>query len=172
MRRFGHDRISTFGIGADHDALTWRSIARQLAAAGLLEVDVDTYGALRLSPASGEVLRGERQVHLKRDRAAVAVSRTRSGSKSRGSSAEVITDLTGDEVALFDRCASCASSWPSSRTSPPTWCSHDRTLREIARARPASRSELSMLHGVGAAKLDRYGDAFLDCVRDGRATAD
>ena len=59
MQQFGHDRLSTYGIGADLDARQWRGVFRQLVAAGLLEVDAEGYGALRLTDASRAVLRGE-----------------------------------------------------------------------------------------------------------------
>ncbi|MGO1894184.1 MAG: DNA helicase RecQ, partial [Luteimonas sp.] len=66
IRQFGHDRLSTHGVGADLDARTWRGVIRQLVAHGLLEVDAEGYGGLQLTAASRAVLKGEEQVMLRR----------------------------------------------------------------------------------------------------------
>src|SRR5690606_4452131 len=66
IRQFGHDRLSTHGVGADLDARTWRGVIRQLVAHGLREVDAEGYGGLRLTAASRAVLKGEEQVMLRR----------------------------------------------------------------------------------------------------------
>src|SRR5690606_36806880 len=65
IRQFGHDRLSTYGIGTDIDARSWRGVFRQLVAHGLLEVDAEGYGGLRLTAASRPVLRGEQQLLLR-----------------------------------------------------------------------------------------------------------
>ncbi|MFZ0789834.1 MAG: DNA helicase RecQ, partial [Chromatiaceae bacterium] len=65
VRRFGHDRLSTFGIGKDLSADQWKSVYRQLVAAGLIAVDMEGHGALRLTDQSRPVLRGERRLHLR-----------------------------------------------------------------------------------------------------------
>src|SRR5690606_35488377 len=69
VRQFGHDQLSTYGVGDELDAKQWRSVFRQLVEAGLLEVDVEGHGALRLTAASGAVLKVERTIALRRDRA-------------------------------------------------------------------------------------------------------
>ena len=67
MARLGHDRLPTFGVGADLDRRTWQSVFRQLVAGGLLEVDVDGFGGMRLAGDAAKVLRGERRLQLRRD---------------------------------------------------------------------------------------------------------
>ena len=67
MTRLGHDRLPTFGVGADLDRRTWQSVFRQLVAGGLLEVDVDGYGGMRLAGDAAKVLRGERALQLRHD---------------------------------------------------------------------------------------------------------
>src|SRR3546814_3069256 len=67
IRQFGHDRLSTFGDGDDLDARTWRGVFRQLVAAGLLDVDAEGYGGLRLTDASRAVLRGEHTLMLRKE---------------------------------------------------------------------------------------------------------
>ena len=67
IRKFGHDRIPTHGVGADIDPYGWRSVFRQLVARGLLSVDMEGYGSLRLTEASRPVLRGEEKVLMRQD---------------------------------------------------------------------------------------------------------
>src|SRR5690606_22329344 len=67
IRQSGHDRLTTYGIGRDLDAGTWRSVFRQLVSSGLLEVDAEGYGSLRLTEASRAVLRGERRLLLRKE---------------------------------------------------------------------------------------------------------
>ncbi|MCB0215503.1 MAG: DNA helicase RecQ, partial [Chloroflexi bacterium] len=77
VRQFGHDRLPTYGVGEGLDANAWRSVLRQLVAAGLITVDVDGFGSLKLGPAAGAVLRGEREVLLRRDTPAARAPRRR-----------------------------------------------------------------------------------------------
>src|SRR5690606_16547720 len=67
VRQLGHDRLSTFGIGTELDERRWRSVARQLVAAGFLGTDADGFGSLKLTPAAAGVLRGETEVRLRHD---------------------------------------------------------------------------------------------------------
>ncbi len=67
VQSLGHDQVSTYGIGTELDAVAWRGVFRQLVAAGLLAVDPDGYGGLRLTDAAWPVLRGEQTLQLRRD---------------------------------------------------------------------------------------------------------
>ena len=110
IRQCGHDQLTTYGIGRDLDAGTWRSVFRQLVSSGLLEVDAEGYGSLRLTEASRAVLRGERRLLLRKEAPRASVSARRAAAwwwRPRISRCSA-------------RCAICARSWPSSRTSRPT----------------------------------------------------
>src|SRR5690606_26518340 len=67
IRQFGHQHLSTYGVGKDVDARTWRAVVRQLVAAGILEIDAEGFGSLRLTDTSRSVLRGERTVQLRKE---------------------------------------------------------------------------------------------------------
>ena len=73
---WGHERLPTFGVGAHLDKRVWRSVVRQLVAAGLLTVDVDRYGALRLGQDAIRLMRGEMSIELNRLEEAEAAYRT------------------------------------------------------------------------------------------------
>jgi ATP-dependent DNA helicase RecQ len=145
----GHDQLSTFGIGRERSDREWRAIARQCIALGLLEVDHDAYGALRLTAESRPVLKGERSVALRA---------WREGKRSaRRSKASAGADLPADALALFERLRTWRLEAARRHGVPAYVIFHDATLREIARARPSSLDTLRGISGVGARKLEAYG---------------
>jgi ATP-dependent DNA helicase RecQ len=158
VRRFGHDSLSVHGVGTAHGAKEWRSIFRQLVAQGLLTVDVAGHGGFRLGPDVRPVLRGERRVMLKRDPAVQRPARIRSGR------AEAMTLEAPDDEALFGKLRAWRRQVAAAQGVPPYVVFHDATLLAIASRRPKSLAALASLSGLGAAKLDRYGQALLDLV--------
>ena len=161
IRRFRHDRIPTFGVGADLDAGQWRSVVRQLVARGLLSVDVDGYGSLRLTAAARPVLRGEATVELRRD--ARAPSQRRGAREARD---RVRAVLHPDSQALFDALRARRRTLAESQGVPPYVIFHDASLIEMAQGRPRSMDAFALVPGVGAAKLARYGETFLAVIRE------
>ena len=160
IRRFRHDRLSTFGIGADLDVGQWRSVIRQLVARGLLRVDVEKYGSLQLTAAARPVLRGEATVELRRD--ALPARRTRRGGEAPARVQAVLGD--GDQ-ALFDALRAQRRALAEQQGVPPYVIFHDASLIEMAARRPASLAEFAAVAGVGATKLERYGETFLEIIR-------
>ena len=158
MQRFGHDRVSTFGIGGELDARQWRSVFRQLVAAGLLGVDPEGHGGLRLTPAAGAVLRGERRLVLRRDLAPPARSRTRTRDGAASS------PLGAQATPAFERLRTLRSHLAREQNVPPYVIFHDATLRQIAQFHPRDLDELARIDGVGARKLERYGEAVLTAL--------
>jgi ATP-dependent DNA helicase RecQ len=175
VEQFRHERLSTFGIGADLEVAQWRSVLRQLVMLRLVQVDTDRYSVLRLTSACREVLRGERTIRLRQasDRRGIrsgrgAIDRTRvTGAQaaralSNGSGA-VADDNT--HVGLFQALRAWRMQVAREHGVPAYTVFHDSTLEEIARRRPGSTEELSEVSGVGAIKLERYGPAVLDLVQ-------
>ncbi len=156
-RALGHDRLSVFGVGRDLPPQAWRSVLRQLAALGLLEVDVEGHGGMHLGEECRAVLRGERQVLLRRDPTPSKPARTRA---ERTAPAPV---APADEP-LFQALRRWRLEVARAQGVPPYVVFHDATLAAIAAARPAGKRALAAVPGVGAAKLERYGDAILDVV--------
>jgi len=164
IRRFGHDRLSTFGIGTELGTRQWRSLFRQLVARGLLSVDMEGYGSLSLTPASRAVLKGEQEVRMRRD------SHPRSGA-SRGKPAkrQVPTDPATWDDALWDALRECRSELARAQGVPAYVIFHDKSLREMVAQRPASTEDLARISGVGDIKLERYGEAFLAVLQAHRS---
>lgn len=158
----GHDRLSTFGIGADLDATQWRSVLRELVMQRMVEVDHETFGVLRLTAASREVLKGERQLRLRRqvDRALPKRRGSRGLDAGRAGSTGAL-----ENGAVFQALRTWRLEVAREHGVPAYTVFHDSTLHEIARALPRSLGELRGVSGIGATKLERYGGALLDVVR-------
>ncbi|KQO75885.1 ATP-dependent DNA helicase RecQ [Rhizobium sp. Leaf262] len=158
ITRFGHDKISTYGIGTEYDNRTWRAILRQLIAARLIEVDLAGHGGLSISDTGRQFLREKPQLMLRKPQAARKTSRDRNGS---GRTAPIVPD---EDAALFQALRERRMEIAKTQNLPPYVIFHDKTLIELAGARPTSRAEMARVPGVGEAKLDRYGPAFLEVI--------
>ena len=158
VRRWEHDNLSVFGVGADTDDATWRVVLRQLVALGYARVDHEAHGALRLTEDARPVLKGEAPVAMRR-----AVARPRRKARSRGVDAggDVGGPLNG---ALLDRLKAWRLGEARTQAVPAYVILHDRTLAEIARRRPGDLTALGAISGIGARKLERYGPALVDLV--------
>ena len=157
VEKFGHARLSTFGIGHELSEAEWRLLLRQLVAQHIVEVDHDTYNVLRLTEASRAVLRGERSIELRRPSAAPA-RRRKSKAKGNGHAGE-----TGDSP-LFERLRTWRAAVAKEHGVPAYVVFHDGTLRAIADARPVSLDQLAEISGVGEKKLERYGQDLLGLI--------
>jgi ATP-dependent DNA helicase RecQ len=164
VRSLDHDRLSVFGIGADLDEKQWRSVFRQLVANGLLATDAEGYGVLRLTQASRAVLRGEAAVSLRKP--ASKEERRATRKTARGERTRQSLDIAPHEAVLWDALRATRARLAREQGVPAYVIFHDATLLEMLRARPRNAEELGEIGGVGAAKLERYGGAFLDTVRD------
>lgn len=158
ISRFGHDQISTFGIGREHDNHTWRAIIRQLIAQGLINVDFAGHGGLSISEVGRQFLRTKHTLMLrvppKSKPSRVAVSRGKS----------VTSALSERDEALFQALREKRLEIARSQNVPPYVIFHDRTLIELATAKPVSRTQMADVPGVGDRKLERYGPAFLAVI--------
>jgi ATP-dependent DNA helicase RecQ len=135
-------------------------VVRQLLARGLLAVE-GNYGTLVLTPESGDVLGGRRQVMLRREpekpKRAAAV-RAKAGSAAAGAA---VAQLTGEDEALFQRLRAWRAATAKELSLPAYVIFHDATLRQIATARPGSLAGLAGISGVGESKLAKYGPGVL-----------
>ena len=160
--RFGHDRIKTFGVGADVPAGVWRGLFRQLYAAGLAEMDIQRYGAWQVTEEGWRVLRGELPFQMRRE----ALEAGGGGRRARVKrAAPIAAELEGDAQERFERLRALRREIAEAEKVPAYVVFHDRTLLEMARANPADALALSVIPGVGAAKLKRYGERFLAALQ-------
>ena len=161
VRQWRHHELSTFGIGSDKSEAEWRAILRQTFALGLVEIDHENYGSLRLPEAARAVLRGERQVAMRLYQKPVRQKRApvRSGSYTE-------TGLSSPQQMLFEKLRWWRMETARSHNLPAYVIFHDNTLREIARAGPATLDDLRQVSGVGEKKLESYGLQIIALVRE------
>jgi ATP-dependent DNA helicase RecQ len=154
--RWGHDALSVFGIGAEVDEAEWRSVFRQLVALGLARVDHEAHGALKLTDASRGVLKGEQSVQMRRTVRRVRGRTARTPATSPGGAPA--------DAALLDRLKAWRREEARLQNVPAYVILHDSTLAEIAARKPGAIAALSGVSGIGAKKLERYGNAIVALV--------
>jgi ATP-dependent DNA helicase RecQ len=155
VMRWDHHRLSVFGVGADLDEATWRTVFRQLVALGFAQVDHAGHGALQLTQASRPVLRGEQAVQMRRVRTS-----TRAAKKARGTA----IPLDDADAELLARLKAWRLQQSREQGVPAYVVLHDSTLAVIARRRPRDLTALAGIPGIGATKLERYGAGLLEAV--------
>lgn len=153
---FDHHKLSTYGIGKHLSADEWRSVFRQLVARGFLDVDASGFGSLLLNDACRPVLRGEQAIQLRRDIKATAASTTR----------RTPVAVAPEDEGLWFALRACRKRLAEEHGVPPYVIFHDATLREMLEQRPLTPSELLTISGVGDSKLERFGDEFLEVIRE------
>ncbi|MCM0612030.1 DNA helicase RecQ [Marinobacter sediminum] len=155
----GHHQVSTYGIGTELSSNEWKSVFRQLVANGFLRADPEGYGALQLTEECRALLKGERQVELRKDPVVKKTTGRSSGSRNGPGFSEQITDQAG-----WDALRACRKELADKQGVPPYVIFHDTTLFDMLERRPRNLDELAEVSGVGAAKLKKYGEIFLDAI--------
>jgi ATP-dependent DNA helicase RecQ len=159
--RHSHDRLPTFGVGADHAAPFWRGLIRQLIALGALDVDTRGHGGLFLEQDKARpILRGEARVMLRDE------GRRRAEALRPDRHAATVKAAGPQAQSLFEALRAWRAVEAKAQHIPPYVIFHDTVLRDIAAVHPASTEELAQIKGVGASKLHRYGAAVLDILWD------
>ena len=159
--KFNHDRLPTFGVGKDRKPAEWRSIFRQISAIGLIAQDMAEHGRWWVTDEGWKVLKGQARIELRKD---IALPAARGSRRERKAALASAISSTADG-ALLDALKGLRSKLAKAQNVPAYVVFSDRTLVELATHRPASHAAMREIHGIGDAKLARYGDAFLDLVR-------
>ncbi|HMC14285.1 MAG TPA: RQC domain-containing protein, partial [Albitalea sp.] len=163
VAQFGHERLSTFGIGAEFSEAQLRGVLRQLIAVGALAVDGQAFNTLQLTEGSRAVLKGEVKVQLRE-----SVSMPASSSRRRGGSAKaapaVAAGLTTAGQARFDALKAWRAEVARAHNLPAYVIFHDATLAAIAALAPQSLNDLQGISGIGAKKLEAYGAEVLRVI--------
>ncbi len=158
VQRFGHQRLSTFGIGTELTRVQWRALFRQLIAGGFSDVDAEQYGALKLTEKSRSLLRGESSIELCKQ---PSIDR-----RSKKKSTAPDTDMASADLPLWEALRELRTTLASEQAVPPYVVFHDRTLRAMVSSRPQTMDEFALISGVGKTKLERYGPEFLQLIRE------
>ncbi len=165
VKQWRHEVLSVFGVGADLSEPEWRTVLRQLIALDVLAVDHDAYGTLALTEASRAVLKGERQVMLRKQATPRPARRERAERSARTGIAAL--GLAPAALGLFERLRAWRAEMAKRHGVPAYVIFHDATLREIADTRPQTLDQLRDISGVGAKKLEAYGQNILSEITRG-----
>ncbi|MFT2689849.1 DNA helicase RecQ [Clavibacter zhangzhiyongii] len=169
VRQQGHDQLATFGIGGELTDVQWRGVVRQLLAQGLLGVSDDGYGTLVITPGSGDVLTGARQVPMRQEPERIVRGRGTRTTRAKGGQ---VVDLPEEAQGLFEALRAWRSEQAKEQGVPAYVVFADVTLREVATVRPQDLGQLAGVTGVGQKKLDTYGEGLLAVVREAGGAAD
>ena len=156
-RSMGHQHLAVFGVGKDRSEGEWRTLFRQLVARGLADIDIEGFGGLRLSDSCRPLLRGEVTLELRRE--------LKPQTTVKSSSASPASQLVrGEEREQWEALRALRRKLAEEHGVPPYVIFPDSTLLEMLRSQPTSLSEMATVSGVGARKLERYGEAFLEVL--------
>ncbi|WP_112234379.1 DNA helicase RecQ [Kocuria sp. BT304] len=158
-----HQELSVWGIGQDLSEREWRSVLRQLLARRVVEA-VGDFGVLVPGPEAGPVLRGEGTLELAVDRAPTARANGRARSNGGSGRSRAADTLAAADKDVFETLREWRTSVAKEKQIPPYMVFSDATLVGIVEAAPASTAQLSGVSGVGAKKLEEYGDAVLEVL--------
>jgi len=167
VMRWGHESVSTFGIGTDFSQEQWHGLYRQLLADGSLEIAPDGYGGLRLAARAWEILKGDRKFSMRvvSEEEKAARGRRRERRERRGKTGWTGEFLqTPEETALYETLRELRRGIAEKEGAPPYQVFHDKTLLGMALVKPRTEAELLAVSGVGDSKLKKYGEAFLEAL--------
>ncbi|MEC9313379.1 MAG: DNA helicase RecQ [Pseudomonadota bacterium] len=150
-----HDKLSTFGIGTELNATQWRGVFRQLIATGYLDLDINAYGALKLTEKCRPVLRGEETLLLRKQQERQKPAKT----------AKKQTAVRPQDEALWEALRQRRTEIAQSHGLPPYVIFHDATLLDMCKQRPQDIAAMRRISGVGEQKLSQYGQQFVDIIR-------
>nr|WP_222611217.1 DNA helicase RecQ [Undibacterium sp. LX40W] len=162
VKQWRHDQLSTYGIGSDKSEAEWRALLRQMIALGLVAVDYENFSSLKLTEESRAVLRGETKVQLRQyKKAEKAVKHKRQSAKDFAEA-----NLDDVEQKIFERLRWWRVETAKAHNTAAFIIFHDSTLREIAKAKPRSLEDLRGVTGVGAKKLESYGEELVSLIAE------
>ena len=155
IRSFGHDKLTTFGIGSDIPQTQWRTLFRQLIAHGYLSVDIENYNALKLTEKSRPLLRSEEKLKLRKQ------SKQKKANKKAG---RELHSINISDEPLWNELKELRLKLATEQGVPPYVIFHDTTLQHMISKRPKELADMQHITGIGTKKLEHYGQAFLDIL--------
>ncbi|MGA2893092.1 MAG: DNA helicase RecQ [Xanthobacteraceae bacterium] len=161
IRKFGHERLPTFGVGKEFGEQEWRGIFRQMHGAGIVALDITGYGGWSVTEAGRRVLKGADKVTLRKDTLKPATRKT----ARAAANAAALADGGADDTGLFEALRKRRSELAKEQRVAAYVVFADKTLIDMVRLKPKTAAEMSAVHGVGEAKLRQYGEVFLQAIR-------
>lgn len=159
VRQRQHDQIPTFGVGSDRPAAQWRSIFLQLYAGGLINLEIADYGGWSVTELGRQTLKARSRIDLRTDVLAQSASK-------RSTKTVAQTPVSGGDRPLLEALKELRRDLAKAQNVPAYVVFADRSLMEMAANKPRSLAQMREIHGVGQAKLDRFGAAFLAVINE------
>ncbi len=162
IQKFGHDQLSTFGIGTEYDRAAWQGIVRQLTSQNLLAVDTASHNELKITETGAAFLKQKHTINLRLEEKS---TRT----KNRSTNKTTLTDnalTTPADHDLFQALKTLRTSLAKQQNLPPYVIFHDKTLLDMVVLKPTTLDKLALVQGVGQSKLEKYGEVFLQTIKD------
>ncbi|UWR00016.1 DNA helicase RecQ [Rhodobacteraceae bacterium S2214] len=154
IRQRGHDSLPTYGVGKEYDRRQWQAIFRQMMGHDLMRPDPARHGALRMTDGAIPILKGEASIELRRDTIRAA----------KGTSPKVRQMVSEEDAPLLSALKAKRRYLAEQANAPAYIIFNDRTLIEMAEKRPMTLDDMARIGGVGAKKLESYGNAFLEVI--------
>lgn len=152
--QFDHHHLPVFGIGTELDSKEWQSVFRQLIAAGHVIADADRFGGLVLTEKCRPLLRGQESIRFRKDPVQKTAKRLTK------------TPLPDDiDIALWEALRAHRRDLAEEQGVPPYVIFHDSTLQAMAELMPSTLEAFGGLPGVGIRKLDKYGQGFINVIK-------
>lgn len=158
VTKFGHDRLSVYGIGTELEDPGWHSIFRQLASRGMIRIDLEGHGGIAVTEKSRNLLRGEEGFSFRKDVVTKKASRSKKKKKMK------LEGLDSMQSSLFEKLRQYRLEISRELEVPPYTIFHDSTLVEMSQMKPQTLGQLAMISGVGQKKLEKWGRGFLEVI--------
>ncbi len=155
----GHNSLPTFGVGGEYSRSQWQAIFRQMMGHDLIRPDPARHGALKMTDAALPLLRDETTITLRKDTIKAAATR-------RPAVKQMVSE---EDAPLLSALKAKRRALAEAAKVPAYIIFTDRTLIEMAERRPGNLDQMAGISGVGAKKLDTYGDAFLEVINGAAA---
>ena len=167
ITNFGHDKLSTFSIGSEYSRQEWQSFFRQLVAANLLMVDIIGHGGIQITQQGMRFLKNRENIELRNYKYKT------SGKICKPKIKLEISNIIDnpDDKELYQALKAKRLELAKSFNLPPYIIFHDKTLQEMTVNKPVSYDQLKTISGVGANKLQKYGDIFLEVITNHNKTS-
>lgn len=159
LKNRGHHKLPTFGKGADHSKAFWAIFARQLISSGSLHIDIEHFGALKITKMGEDILYGRKNFAYK-EFAIPSLPKKQKAKKALVGKQKPI------DGSLFSKLKKLRLQLAREKEVPAYIVFSDRTLIEMASLKPQSLEEMLYVNGVGKQKLELYGETFLQIIRN------
>ncbi len=177
VARNRYNELKTFGVGRDTSAKDWQAYLLQMLQMGFFEIAYNNRNTMKVTPLGWQVLRGEHPVSLVyNEEDSQAMGKQRSGGRAKSSSSP-IPEVHAERVifkeqargiedkGLFEHLRKVRKHLADEQGYPPYIVMSDKSLHELARLKPTTLQDMSLVSGIGEFKLKKYGDTFLKTIR-------